>query len=489
MSTELGGIGGIIARLLPGVRVVDRPAPKAARAEGMGGLTVATYPRNFRPNTPQRRARAILLEGGYRFFIVGAGRRGSKTQFDMATMADFIVRDIDDKLLGRGKWAGNPQPPWVRGEGKDPEPFLRYFVMSPTHGLNDEPKIALRKYLGHVKDRVPGLIVDQRDHPSEVWIKGGVRVDFLSADTPNFNVSHGYDGGVMGEAAKCKPTAWAAIRPAISDKQGWCLFDTTPEGHNWLWREVWARANRQAAELVATLEGCSVEDVLDPEFGGYTWTTAENDALPHLAREMEVARRQLPDAVFRREYLGSWDAFEGQCFDLDTRQAKKWNKGVRCRRIWAGIDLGDVGRTSHRTSFTITVQDSDGAFHESETQSAPDILPFGDDAWNRRTGGDRSTWANRLWAALRAHVGDGWSSVPVFVPHDGSIVKRVFEGYGFCVEPAYQEHEPSVTWIQVALKNGRITISSEDLWNCMIGIRYPPPGKPSTKLWVNENDD
>lgn len=23
----------------------------------------------------------------------------------------------------------------------------------------------------------------------------------------------------------------------------------------------------------------------------------------------------------------------------------------------------------------------------------------------------------------------------------------------------------------------------------MIGIRYPPPGKPSTKLWVNENDD
>ncbi len=478
----------LVEQLLPGVRVIPPPAPPPSSARAANGLLRLAFPRNFRPNTPQRRAREILLEGGFRFFIVGAGRRGSKTQFDGATFSDFIVRDITDKTTGSGRWTGRPADPWARGEGKDPEPFLRYFVLSPTHGLNDEPKIALRKYLGHVKDKVPGLIVSQKDHPSEWWLEAGVRIDFLSGDTPNMNVSHGYDGGWMGEAAKCKPAVWGNIRPALSDKQGWCLFDTTPEGHNWLWREVWARANREAAELVATLEGCSVEDVLDPEFGGYTWTTAENDSLPHLKREMEIARRQLPDAVFRREYLGSWDAFEGQCFDLQTQHAAKW-QGGRHLRVQAGIDLGNVGRTSHRTSFTVWVEDYAHDWWDARTESGADMLPFGDNAWALRTRGDRTTWANRLWAALYEIAGDGWRRVPVFVPADRPDVKRVFGEYGFNVEEAYQEHEAAVTWFQVAFKNARVKIGSDVLWNCLVGIHYPERGKASRKLWVDENDD
>src|SRR5690606_23444028 len=121
-------------------------------------------------------------------------------------------------------------------------------------------------------------------------------------------VSHGYNGGWMDEADRAKKEIWDNLRPALSDHQGWCLFSTTPKG-GWVYRHVWAKCDRAAAEQVAQVEGVDVEDVLDPEFGGLTWTTAENDALPHLAAEMEVARRQLPPAIFRREYLCDWDAF------------------------------------------------------------------------------------------------------------------------------------------------------------------------------------
>lgn len=481
-------LAALVEGLLPGVRVVTppEPAPRATRDEL--GVQRTAYPRDFRANTPQRRAKQLLDEGGFRFFIGAAGRRGSKTQLCAALMVDWIVRDLEHKTMGRGLWEGRPHEPWVKPEGKDPKPFLRYFVVSPTYGLNDEAKIALRQYLGHVDDPTPGLIEHQAEKPSTWWLKGGVRIDFLTADRPDLQVSHGYNGGWIDEADRTKKGIWDNLRPALSDHQGWCLFSTTPRG-GWVFRHVWAKADRKAAEQVAKLEGLEVDEVLDPQFGGLTWTTAENDALPHLAEEMEVARRQLPPAIFRREYLCDWGAFEGQCFDLRAENHHKWQAGRRHLRIWAGMDLGAVGKTSHKTSFSVTVEDLDHIFREAWTESGVDLMPFGDDAWSQRERGDRSTWANRLWHALRSLVGESWRRVPVFLPADASVVKRAFKGYGFNVQDAYQEHEPALTWVQVALHNGKATVGSEVLWHCLAAIRFPEPGKSSTKLWVAEHDD
>lgn len=481
-------LASLIEGLVPGVKVITPPAAAPASTRDELGVERAAYPRNFRPNTPQRRAKALLDKGDFRFFIAAAGRRGSKTQFCAALFADKVIEDLENKTLGLGRWAGCPHEPWVRPEGKDPKPFLRYFVVSPTYALNDEAKIALRAYLGHVDDPVPGLIEHQSEKPSAWWLKGGVRLDFLTADRPDLAVSHGYNGGWIDEADRTKKGIWDNLRPALSDHEGWCLFSTTPRG-GWVYRHVWAKANREAAEQVAKLEGVEVDDVLDPQFGGLTWTTAENDSLPHLAEEMEVARRQLPPAIFRREYLCDWGAFEGQLFDLEARNLHKWQIGRRYLRAWAGLDIGGIGKTSHKTSFSITVEDLDLVFREAWTESGHDILPYGDEAWGKRDRGDRSTWANRLWHALRSIVGDNWSRVPVYLPADASVVKRLWKGYGFNVQDAYQEHEPAVTWAKVALFNGKLSIGSESLWSCVAGLRYPERGKTSKKLWVDEHDD
>lgn len=444
----------------------------------------------------QRRAHALQdRERGWftRFLVECCGRRGGKTQSGAGQFSSNMLADLDNKLLGREQWAGQPHAPWVRSEGKDPEAFLRYFVVAPTNALLDEPKIALRKYLGHVKDEEPGLIENQGRDENGIycwWLVGGIRIDFFSGERPELLVGRGYDGGWFEEAARLKPSVWRDnIRPALSDKRGWAIFTTTPLGRNWFWREIWARGDAKAAALVARLEGGTAADYIDAEFACISWTTADNDAIPELAAEMEVARRQMPAALFRRNYLADFDAFEGQCFDLSARNARKWNRGERFRRVFAGFDSGNVGKTSHRSAFVIVVEGLDEVWHEAATESANDILPFGDDAWRERDRGDRSTWANRLYIALRTLMGDMWRAAPVFVPADRADIKREWERYGFNVMPAFQEHEAGLTWVQVALANGRLTVASECLWNCMSALHFPEAGKASRKLWVDENDD
>lgn len=513
-----------VAELIPGWSLVEKPkpGPPVVRVDlEWVSLDARVYPRSYRPHDAGRRAHALMRRPArteharareeavraetlptarpVRFLVMCAGRRGGKTQAAAAQVVDNILADIEDKLLGRGQWEGQPHAPWVETPGKDPEPFLRYFVISPVHGLNDEPKIALRKYLGHKDDAEPGLIVDQQERPTEWWVKGGVRIDFLSGDRPLLNVSHGYNGGWLDEAARLKERVWEDnLRPALSDHNGWAIFSSTPLGRNWFWEQVWSRGNIKAAQLVAKMKGVSVEEVLDAQqFGCVAWTTADNTALPGLKAEMEIARRQLSPANFKRNYEADFEAFEGQLFDLlDGHFVRdRWDPRALRRGIWAGFDPG----MRHRAACSVVVElppsmDSSGrrrggGWREIATDSDSGVMPYGDDAWDRRDRGDRSTWANRMWALLFAVVGHRWCDVPVFLPADRPDIAMAWEAYGFTVLPAYQEHEPAVTWMQTALLNERFAVTSESLWTCMTALRYPGPGEKSKKLWMDQNDD
>lgn len=501
-------LAAAIADLVPGYELVERPKPAPSRQSiDYAGVSVYTYvyPRSYRPHEAGQKAHALqvrrdrVAEGvareallrpePVRFLVMCAGRRGGKTKAGAAQFVSNILADLEDKLLGQGHWQGEPHEPWEATAGKDPEPFLRYFVISPVHALNDEPKIALRKYLGHKDDPEPGLIVDQHEKPSVWWLKGGIRIDFLSGDRPLLNVSHGYNGGWLEEAARLKDRVWQDnLRPALSDHSGWAIFSTTPLGRNWFWEEVWALGDVKAAGLVAKMQGKDIGEILDTrQFGCIAWTTAENTAIPGLKEEMEIARRQLSPANFKRNYLADFEAFEGQLFDLLELHfvRDRWQPGMRRRAIYAGFDPG----MRHRASCAMAVELPDGGWREIGTDSAAGIMPYGDDPWKLRAHGDRSTWANRMWAMLHSVVGDRWCDVPVFLPADRPDIAMAWESYGFTVLPAYQEHEPAVTWMQTALLNKRFTVCSESLWTCMTALRYPGPGERSKKLWMDINDD
>lgn len=71
---------------------------------------------------------------------------------------------------------------------------------------------------------------------------GGLfQVHAKSAKYPGTLVGEGLSGVILAESAKLKPSVWHKyIRPTLADFRGWSIFDTTPEGKNWLY-ELWQR--------------------------------------------------------------------------------------------------------------------------------------------------------------------------------------------------------------------------------------------------------
>jgi len=96
--------------------------------------------------------------------------------------------------------------------------------------------------------------------------------------------------------------AWTeALRPALSDRRGRAIFISTPRGHNWFY-DLWMRGQ----------EG-------NGEWKSWNFPTSAN---PHIdPAEIEQARLDLPDRVFRQEYLAEF---------VDI-------KGTLAMRTWFGI--------------------------------------------------------------------------------------------------------------------------------------------------------
>lgn len=124
---------------------------------------------------------------------------------------------------------------------------------------------------------------------------GGGWVQVKSADNPDSLRGVGLDLAVLDEAAFMREEAWtAALRPALSDRNGKAIFISTPKGRNWFWR---AFQRGQAGEA-----------------GWQSWwfPTASNPYIPQ--DEIENARRTLPELVFRQEYLAEFIEDAGMVF-------------------------------------------------------------------------------------------------------------------------------------------------------------------------------
>jgi len=441
---------------------------------------VKFYPTNYAPHRAQRRAhRALRLA---RFIVLVAGRRGGKTKCGGGIFVDRMLKDLEAWSAINGAWQ--------RGAGKAPTPSVQYMVVAPVYALLEEPRSALQKYLGGMVAE-GGLIVHQSDQTW--WLVEGVRIDFRSGEHPKRLVSQGLNGIWLEEAARLKPEVWIDnLRPALSDKLGWCIFTSTPLGKNWLWREIWAKADPSAAAELGMIDGLNPNDILDANYCGISWTTADNDALTHLAEEMELARRTMPYAFFARNYLASFETFVGQLFQLDRHRHFTSDPApsfAESRRKFVGGDLG----TRHKSSFTLIVESRESPkpiWHEVETDAASDILFDEHHSWEARRRGDRGSWTARVWRILRDYAGEsGWRSIPVFLPADRPEVKRQFEARGFKVMEAFQRHDPAVDFFSVLFAVDRIKIRSANLWRCVEALHTPEVGKNSTKVWVDEDDD
>src|SRR5574337_205715 len=207
-----------------------------------------------------------LSTDAYRFKVVPAGRRSGKTERAKRKVLISSLRANDT--------------PW-----DDP----RFFVAAPTRDQ------AERIYWKDFKAMFPSLFIRKiNESKLQIMLENGAETSVLGMDRPERIEGSPWDGGILDEYANMKPRAFPEhVRPALSDRKGWCWLIGVPEGRNHYY-DIYKYA----------LSG------IDPDWSGYTWPSSE--VLD--PNEVAAARRQLDELVFQQEYEASFVNFEGRVY-------------------------------------------------------------------------------------------------------------------------------------------------------------------------------
>lgn len=156
----------------------------------------------------------------------------------------------------------------------------------------------------------------------QIVLPNGGEVTVRSADNPDTLRGEGLDFVVLDEFAYMTPEAWTeAIRPALSDRQGRALFISTPRGRNFFW-ELYQR-------------GIAGEN----DYASFTYPTVTN---PYIApKEVEAAKRELPEIIFRQEYLAEFIDDQGSVFRRvqDAARLDPLSAPQEGRQYIAGVDV------------------------------------------------------------------------------------------------------------------------------------------------------
>lgn len=231
-------------------------------------------------------AQQVIHDSPARFRVVDAGRRFGKTRLG-------VMECLGVASQGGRAW-------WV----------------APTYKISEVGWRPLRR----IARRIPGVEIRQVDR--EVILPNGGAVSVRSADNPDSLRGEGLDFVVMDEAAFNKPEAWAeALRPALSDRKGRALFISTPRGRNWFW-DLWMRGQRG-----------------EHDYQSWRYTTYDN---PHIdPAEIDAAKRELPELIFRQEYLAEFIDNEGAVFRRvqEAATVEQIQAAQDGRQYVAGVDV------------------------------------------------------------------------------------------------------------------------------------------------------
>lgn len=129
--------------------------------------------------------------------------------------------------------------------------------------------------------------------PSEselkVTLHGDRTIYCLGADNPDSLRGMYLDGGVGDEYALFRPSVFTTIiRPALSDRNGWWVFASTPRGKNLFWRQYQEAVKDPVAHFSMLLRA------------------SESGLIPE--RELASLRRDMDPEEYAQEYECSFDA-------------------------------------------------------------------------------------------------------------------------------------------------------------------------------------
>lgn len=251
----------------------------------------------YKPREHQLKVHELL--DGKRFAVVVAHRRFGKT----VAALNHLIREA------------------VLNEKETP----RYAYIAPTYG---QAKRVAWDYL--VKYTTPlGGTNNISELRVDFW---GRRIQLYGSDNPDSLRGQFFDGVIIDEVGDQNPKIWTdIIRPALTDRMGWCLFIGTPRGHNHF-KELRDRAEKE--------EGWGLLEFKASETGVVDKT------------ELKAAKNEMGESKFRQEFECSFDApIEGSYYGemLNELEDKKHMQEIpreELSRTFTAWDLGMGDSTS-----------------------------------------------------------------------------------------------------------------------------------------------
>lgn len=173
----------------------------------------------------------------------------------------------------------------IKGALSCPRPAPRFAYIAPTYA---QAKDVAWSYLKKFTAPIPGVVAAEAE--LHVTMPGDRRVRLYGSD--NYDRMRGIylDGCVIDEPADMDPAAWYdVIRPALSDRQGWCVWIGTPKGKDGFFK-LYDTATR------------------DPEYYTMLLPASQSGILP--MEELASAKKAMTaiTGAYEREYECSFDA-------------------------------------------------------------------------------------------------------------------------------------------------------------------------------------
>jgi hypothetical protein len=138
-----------------------------------------------------------------------------------------------------------------------------------------------------------------------IELLNGAKIRLFGADNADAMRGLGFDGLYLDEYGDFKPSVWGnVVRPALSDKQGWCVFGGTPKGKNQFW-DIYETSRK-----------------LPNEWFTLSLPASKSKLLPE--SELQAAQAQLAEDQYLQEYECSFEAaIVGAIWGTEMRRASE----------------------------------------------------------------------------------------------------------------------------------------------------------------------
>jgi hypothetical protein len=218
------------------------------------------------PYTPRELQNKLHEDlNNYRFAVLACHRRFGKT----VMLINHLIRAaLQNKLV-------NP----------------RYAYIAPTY---KQAKNIAWDYLKMFAGPIPTTRFNETELRCD--LPNGARITLLSSENPDSLRGLALDGVCIDEVAQIEPKLWnEIIRPALSDRKGFCYFIGTPAGMSNLFYELYQHA------------------VADDKWYAYTAPASKTKIIDQ--EELDAAKKQMGDTKYRQEFECDWVAnIEGSIY-------------------------------------------------------------------------------------------------------------------------------------------------------------------------------